>query len=130
MDFAKANPSVDCIDSTEGGQGCTGEKWMEFEQYCRDPEKVQQASAEINKGVSWMMKKVALNMGGTLFADLVSNAPSKCCDSSGPPHLVRMVIPQFMTSAIQLLHPHQHPDRVHQHPHRHRVLWMKSRHIP
>ena len=24
MDFAKANPSVDCIDSTEGGQGCTG----------------------------------------------------------------------------------------------------------
>ena len=30
-----------------------------------------------------MMKKVALNMGGTLFADLVSNAPSKCCDSSG-----------------------------------------------
>ena len=55
---------------------------MEFEQYCRDPEKVQQASAEINKGVL-DDEKVALNMGGTLFADLVSNAPSKCCDSSG-----------------------------------------------
>jgi len=64
-------------------QSGTGEKWIEFQEYCRDPEKVEQASEEINEGVSWVMNKVAENIGGSLFADLVSNAPSKCCENSG-----------------------------------------------
>ena len=79
VSFSQIGLSVDCVPD---GEGCTGPSWQTFADNCRDPDKVAQATAAIDRGMSWVSERVATNVGGSLFADLVSNAPSKCCDAS------------------------------------------------